>query len=611
MDLNPLPPPSTSRLKVGRLLDSFGQLMLPTAVGAMVGFYVADRGMRLLPTLLEILLAWTLVALLLMLAGRLLRGRTFQLTPEGRRVRTSVVVVLWVTVLALMARLGVWYVNRPSDLTRLEPAAFEEAFEIDAEQYLVNEAAMERLLGRLEQAGLPRTGDDAVLSPDEERLLLDSFAAFRDHAIALDRIRAFWEDWYRYDPSRVERTYHLRSFLLTYAAELALYEKAARLVGPLLDSPNAKKFLDAPHPELGLAEGSLSHLREDLLGSRDEARVVAGETYLRALATGLGARNEAASLGVAWLWSDVDRHLSTIAAVAPIDRAELTVRADSQLLKRSVRRVWFPIQKEVAETMGDVRTRRIGWYLIPPEQQEEADKLLVPGDILVARKNWYLSNVGLPGFWPHGILYVGDPDKLAAWSDDDGIRAWLEERTGQDLSFPEWLAHRFPTEWARYRLGVDDHPVRVIEAISEGVVLNSFPHVAGDYLGAVRPRRDKVAKAQAIEEAFAQLGKPYDFDFDFATDHAVVCTELVWRAWRPAPGKEGVEIPLVRTAGRSTLPANEVVAFYDRQADAGDARVLDFVLFIDAREKEQVTAFSDEAAFRASWKRTKWDFAQQ
>jgi hypothetical protein len=46
---------------------------------------------------------------------------------------------------------------------------------------------------------------------------------------ATDQIRVFYEDWYRFDPSRAQRSFHLRSFLLTFAAELTLYEKGTKL----------------------------------------------------------------------------------------------------------------------------------------------------------------------------------------------------------------------------------------------------------------------------------------------------------------------------------------------------------------------------------------------
>jgi hypothetical protein len=212
--------------------------------------------------------------------------------------------------------------------------------------------------------------------------------------------------------------------------------------------------------------------------------------------------------------------------------------------------------------MGDTRVRRRGWYLITHEQQEAMDPKLQPGDILLSRKNWYVSNLGLPGFWPHAILYVGDPDKFDAYFDDPAVRGHVRELSGEDLSLAEYIEHEWPARWLEFTRGDGEDPYRVIEAVSEGVIFNTLHHASGDYLVALRPRLDKLAKAQAVVHAFSELGKPYDFDFDFATDHALVCTELVWRSYRPAADKQGLDFPLMRVAGRH-VPTGR------RQARAG------------------------------------------
>jgi hypothetical protein len=599
--------PDSRRASLGRVLDGIGLALLPGLAGLAVGFYLSDRGVRLVPTLVEVCLGGGLLGLSLIGVGRWLSGDAWAPTPAGRRLRKRVAAVIALGVVALAARLGLHFAEQPSALTRLSAGEFEAAFAADRERLCDGEDAMGRLVDRLEAAGVPAPA--GVLSPDQERKLAGAFASLRDHAIALDELRMFWEDWWRFDPSRIGRPYHLKSFLLTFAAELGLYETAARFSKLVLNNPNAQKFLDAPHPEHGLEAGSFSRYRELLLGARDQARVLAGEQYLRFLAEAFGARDEAKALGLAPLWDRIEATLRRIETRTPIERGVSSVRADGQLLKRGVRRAWFPMQKQVAELMGDTRVRRIGTYLIDHELQRQAAAKLRPGDVMLSRKNWYLSNVGLPGFWPHALFWVGEPGALDAHFVSEPVRAWLREQAGREASLTQLLAERHPGAVRRWREGEASEPYVVLEAISEGVVPNTFDHAAGDYLAALRPRLDEIGRAQLLLAAFGQVGKPYDFDFDFATDHALVCTELVWRCLRPAEQKRGIELPLVELAGRMTLPANDIARRFAEQDRANPE--LDFVFFIDASEKERRAFFSTEPAFRESWKRPKWDVAQR
>ena len=530
-------------------------------------------------------------------------------TAAGSRLRKRVVACIILGSICIAARLALYWTQKPSPLTNLTTTEFDTAFELDGQRYRELDQGLRRAVAFLKQQHEMFDAESpVVLSADQEELLLETWRTIYDYAFLLDRTRSFYEDWYRFDPSRAQRSYHLRSFLLTFAAELSLYENSTELARLVLQNEHAVKFLDGPHPSHNLTANSFSRFREELQGVRDQARVVAGEKYLLALDKGLGGSEEARGLGCSWLWDRVEQHLATIDGLGLIDRSALMIRADLQVLKVAVHRTWYPAQSAIAEWMGDTRFRRIGEYLITPQQVQDMDRHLLPGDILLSRKNWYLSNVGLPGFWPHAILYIGDLAKFDSYFDDPEVTSYLRALNGSDVSLGAYIEARWPARWFEYQIGQDDQPKRVIEALSEGVVLNALEHSAGDYVAVLRPRLSKLAKAQAIIGAFGHLGKPYDFDFDFATDHALVCTEVVWRCYRPAEGKVGLTFPLVEVLGRATLPANNIAALFADEHGQPDAQ-MDFVYFIDAHEKQRRAFVSTEEEFLKTFRRTKWDIA--
>jgi len=605
-------PPSPRRVAAGRLLDRAGQLGLPLGAGFFAGYWLGDFGVPWTPTMLGVLSSFCALALLLVLAGQWLKGKVVRHAEAGVKVRKRVVALLALACLAAALRLAVYWAAQPSPLTRLDAAALAAAFDADGRQVGELDAELDRLVGRLEALELFRgDGVRRPLTAAEEEVLHDTWRAFYDTAFALDQIRVFYEDWFRFDPSRAQRHQLVRSYLLTFDAELALYEKSLRFSRLVLGRREAERLLDAPHPRTDLPEHTFSLLRQELLGVRDQGRVLAGERYLRFLESTVDARRTAEERGFDDLWRRVEAHLAAIRAVAPLpERAVQTLRADFQVLKRTVRRTWFPAQKGVAEWMGDFKTRRRGRYLITGDQLAAARPRLAPGDVLLGRKNWYLSNVGLPGFWPHAMIYLGAPEELEAAFDAPDVRAAMVELVGEPLSLAQALARSYPREWERYRSGRDGEPTVVLEAVGEGVLLNTLAAASGDYLAALRPRLSPAAKARAVYLAFGQLGKPYDFDFDFATDHALMCTEVVWRSYRAAAGVEGLEMPLTVVAGRLTLPANDIARRYAEEAD-DPGRQLDFVLFLDARERLGLAVEADETAFRSSPARLKWDLFQR
>ncbi|MED5373366.1 MAG: YiiX/YebB-like N1pC/P60 family cysteine hydrolase [Myxococcota bacterium] len=596
--------------RLGNFLYYGGLLLFPAALGSVVGFYAADQGVHWLPNFIGGVLALSVLSMVMVMLGRWLRGRLFSLSENGQVLSRRFLLAMVLAILGLGMRLWVHQSQDTSPLTDLESAAFEEAWRTDLGRYEEYERGMELTLLELEAHPMFREGD-RVLSADEEALLLQAWRQLYDYSFGLDQVRQFYEDWYRFDPSRAQRSYHLRSFLLMYLSELALYEKSTRFARLILQNRDAQRYLDSAHPELGMGEDSFASYRAQLHGTEPTSRILALKRYRDFLLGPLHARRDTDAVGLSWTWERIEAHRATINSVAPLQRGELSLRGDVRLVQRKLRHTWYPAQSGVAEWFGDTRRRRIGWYLITPEQVAEIDPELNPGDVLVSRKNWYLSNVGLPGFWPHALIYLGEPDKLVAFFDDPEVDAWVLEQTGQDIGFDAYMAQAHPQAWRAYVLGDGSvHPYRVIEATSEGIGFSTLEHAAGDYLGAMRPRLDKVALAQSVDAAFSHYAKPYDYDFDFATDHTLVCTELVWRALRPGEGKDGVDWEMVQVAGRRTLPANDLVA-QAAQAVGTPEQQLDFVLFLDARERQDVAVRSTEAAFWESWQRVKWDMAQE
>ena len=452
--------------------------------------------------------------------------------------------------------------------------------------------------------------DGADLTPDQRHELRQIQQSVLDYLRALDATKSYWSGFHHFNLV-TEHPNHARSYFVGWAAWLVQYRHGLRFIGMTVPNAVMETLLDEAAPGYDIPAKSFGALKYNIIHVEAVARLLGGEKYYEALKKTVAELFGGDSTASALL-TKLDAHYQQ-------SKGELKEKAAVQftynafdIARDATFATWFPVQKEAAEWMGDTKVKRLHDELIDLRQVEEMRQKLEPGDILVARHNWYLSNIGLPGFWPHAELYVGDPEALKGYFDDPEVKAWLQKQPAKADNALDHLAKTYPKVWEVYtQRDADNHPRRVIEAISEGVSLTSLEHAAGcDYVGAMRPRQSKLAKLQAIARAFELYGKPYDFNFDFLTDESLVCTELVYKAWEPAEGKQGPKVELVKVMGRTTLPANDLVRQFDEQYGT-EQQQLDFVYFLDGREKAKGALVSDLDGFRASWKRPKWDVLQQ
>lgn len=597
----------TSRGSLGRGFLSGGYVLLGVAGGVALGYWSSDWGTRFIPTVLSGVLFLLLCGFGLFAIGSHWERNVTADAPRrrwGRRAATFASLAA----ATLAALIVVSIMGRPTPLTAMTDNEFRRTHELDARYFRDLDRNLRGVVAELESRNhLFDVEDELPLTAEDEALVLDAWASYLDTAIALDRIRLFHEDYYRFDLSRLERLRHVRSFLLSFAAELSLYENTTKIIEVLDGNENVVRFLNLERPERGFSVDSVAQMREELSGLTDLSRVSAGSRYLVYLDHVHHARADALAENFDWLWNEVERYLAAVELRRRHEVVALATANDFAPVLRSVKHLTFPIQKEVAQLMGNVRFARPGKYLITPDQAHDMETRLAPGDVLLGRKNWYLSNIGLPGFWPHVMLYVGDNESIAtAFDDDRDVLEWVERTAGRGSTLSEYLRETYPLAWRRREMSAaSEHALTVIEAVSDGVIQNSVYGSSGDYMAAIRPRVSSVIKARAIARAFSFLDRPYDFDFDFATDQSLVCTEVVWRAYRSSPDIPGLRLDPITVAGRLTLPPNEIVRDFAAEYGDDEAR-FEFVHYLEARIDEDRAVPASVEAFLATPERSKW-----
>ncbi|MBT4816584.1 MAG: hypothetical protein HON70_12830, partial [Lentisphaerae bacterium] len=389
-----------------------------------------------------------------------------------------------------------------------------------------------------------------------------------DYYLGLDAIGRFHGRFHALG----EKEQRQAAFVVAYAAFLAQYRFALDFIDRASPNPSLDTLLNEAIPHLGLPGKTYARFKFRYLNVARATEFVA----LKATAKVLGAARVASPLqqgmaeDSAFIWQ-MGRGQGHV----------LTGKNAIDIVKGLGFTAWLPVQTGVAEWMGDTKVWRSGRSLITAEQTHRALALLEPGDVLFERREWHLSNIGIPGFWTHMALYIGTPDQRRAFFDTPGVRDWLTRQEGEDATVDELLQRSFPEAYATLLTPFDDgHQRRVIEAISPGVTFTSFEKTAhADSLAVLRPRLDRVAKAVALVRAFGYAGRPYDYNFDFRTDAALVCSELVFKCYEKGDGSPGLCLPTELVAGRPVTPPNAVVREYGG-TDAITSQ-FDFVLFLD------------------------------
>ena len=436
-------------------------------------------------------------------------------------------------------------------------------------------------------------GINHQLDREQRMIARQTWQTFLDHVLFFDSMGRMYAELYVNAQDREKKK---ESFFAGFACFLAQYRLALDYIERIERNPAMHVMLNEAVPELGLEEGTYALLKYRFLN------VIRGAEFARLNVLYTYYRNAKSPLQ-----TEMDEDIAAIWAAGKGKGPTLTAQNALKIVSDFGFTTWFPVQKGVSELMGDIKVWRKDASLITPGQIEQLATKLQPGDILVQRREWYASNVGIPGFWTHAALYIGSPDERTVFFQDQGLSQWFTEQGSEDGTLDGLLRNIYPDH---YRISMapleGKHIPRILEAIGEGVSSTTLEHSASaDSIVALRPKLPKKAIAQAILKAFHYYGRPYDFNFDFRTDSELVCSELIFKAYQKTGDSEGLSLPLSEVLGRPLISPNEIAKLFDEEYGT-EGQQLVLVTFLDGNEKDHKAVEADVKKFRETWKRPKW-----
>ncbi len=359
--------------------------------------------------------------------------------------------------------------------------------------------------------------------------------------------------------SGVDEQTHLRCFAVGYTAACVLVRAALFLVRTFATEKLVQRKLNEAEPRFRIPPKQYTAIYRSLTSPANAWRLHDAVQFADANRQALDALAHDPQLAV------VLEHLhgaedALRVGIGRYVKARLRYRWHAVRRRRAsaCQQVMFAIAEVFGRVIADVRAP---WHTgrVTGEIRRRIAEVLEPGDVIITRHDDALSNLFLPGYWPHASLHLGP----------DSVRRQLGVTVSADRA-GRWV-----------------EPIRVLEARKDGVLFRALSDtLAVDAVAVIRPTITPPQIAQGLSQALTHEGKLYDFDFDFFRADRLVCTEVVYRALdRVGP----LRFQLTRRAGRLTLTAEDLLDM------AVDDRGFESVAVYGAENCRDVLVIGDES----------------
>lgn len=369
--------------------------------------------------------------------------------------------------------------------------------------------------------------------PLEDERLRETYAAYLGMRVAIwQTIQGLKPLFGRYKKGQVLTDHELQAFGIAFCGAEIIVRTGEYLIGLARERDIVWKKLDEAELRYGLKRKSFTRLYRQLTSNFTMRRFYKARDYFDTHRDGImGAMDKEELRPIANILTTLN--LPTASRGDHLQRYRRFV--NFSLRRRSIsagRNTMFALFEA---TGSDIAALKIPFVKpvgaakrVTPDIIETLKSELQPGDVFITRHDDAMSNLFLPGFWPHGALYIGLPEtrkKRGVADVSDGFK----HSTARDIN--------------------------ILEAKKDGVLLRPIEETLQvDAFVVLRPRLSAAHINEALGKGLSHAGKLYGFIFNFATSDRLVCTEVLYRAYH---GAGPIDFALETKAGRKCLSAED------------------------------------------------------
>ena len=393
--------------------------------------------------------------------------------------------------------------------------------------------------------------------PDEDERLRDVFVRYLSlRATLLEVVASIQRLTDQIDEAgECEQTWsdRLRAFIIGFLAAAMLMRAASFLVDLAAKRSVVRKKLDEAEPRFGIPAKSFTAVYKNLGSYRSTWRFLSAARFYELHSEDItGLARDQHMKGLIELLDEESKYFQY--SKQHYIRRKLHYRLHS-LKRRHVsgyKKVMFQLLKLSGRVVSQMRQPFVKAHgqgkRVTPDVITRIKPLLRAGDVVITRHDDAMSNLFLPGYWPHAALYIGD----------------TQERRELGVQLTEVEAPR--TEECHF-----------LEAKKDGVLLRRIEETLNvDAFMVLRPKLGQEHRAQALSRGLTHEGKLYDFMFDFRVADRLACTEVIYRTYHGI-GKldQVVSFELKRHSGRPCISAEDLIeqalgsGHFEKLADFG------------------------------------------